>query len=388
MPLATDDLTSRMFEGTTVKQDTQQQADRIFSKALDLPAERRAHFLFESCGDDDALKSEVSLLLSQYGSTEKALSSADPSHTLSAGEPEEGSIAAPGAGDLLGNFRLLERLEGTDEDCFLAETEGSRERVILRVLTPELDNSDVRRVRIDAETMTRLEHPGIEPLLEIGTAILGTGPRAFIVTTATRKPNLVQWTEEQNPSHEQKLNVAIRLVESVAFSHRRAILDGDLHPERILIDDLGHPSIDAIGLPRLLRHHLATPHEGLACRAPESMDIPWSRLDARVDLYSLGGIFQWLFREELEGSSQESIDALQQIIARSHAHDPDVRYSSSDAMLRDLQKIAGGDIPQLPSSLSEDVRTLAIEHPKAAILAGLTVVIMLTAIVTLISLLA
>jgi hypothetical protein len=45
-------------------------------------------------------------------------------------------------------------------------------------------------------------------------------------------------------------------------------------------------------------------------------------------------------------------------------------------------------LPQSPSSLSEDVRALAIEHPKAAILTGLTVVIMLTAIITLISLLA
>ena len=54
------------------------------------------------------------MLLGQYGSTEKALSSTDPSHTLSAGEPEEGAIAAPGAGDLLANFRLLERLEAPD----------------------------------------------------------------------------------------------------------------------------------------------------------------------------------------------------------------------------------------------------------------------------------
>ncbi len=371
-----------------MKQDTQQQADRIFSKALDLPEERRAHFLFESCGEDDALKSEVSLLLAQYGSTEKALSSADPSHTLSAGEPDEGSIAAPGAGDLLGNFRLLERLEETEEDCFLAETEGSRERVILRVLTPELDNNDVRRIRIEAETMTRLEHPGIEPLLEIGTAILGTGPRAFIVTAATRKLTLVQWIEQQNPSLQQKLTVATRLAEAIAFSHQRAILDGDLHPERILIDDLGHPSVDAIGLPRLLRHHLATPHEGLACRAPESMDTPWSRLDARVDLYSLGGILQWLFRDELHNDAQPQMNTLGQVITRSHAHDAEARYSSCDAMLGDLKAIIQADIGQESASLSEDVRALAVRHPKAAIVGGLAVVTMLAAIITLISLLA
>lgn len=379
------DLSSWMHLGNIVKQDTQQQADRIFSKAIDLPAERRDNFLFESCGDDDALKSEVSLLLSQYGSTEKALSSTDPSHTLSAGEPEEGAIAAPGAGDLLGNFRLLERLDETQGDCFLAETEGSRERVILRVLVPELDNNDVRRIRIESETMTRLEHPGIEPLLEIGTAILGTGPRAFIVTAATRKPNLVQWIDEQNPSFEKRLNVAIRLVESVAFSHRRAILDGDLHPERVLIDELGQPSIEAIGLPRLLRHHLATPHEGLACRAPECMDIPWSRLDARVDLYSLGGIFEWLFRQEPEEATEQRLMVLRQVISRSHAHEADARYSSSDAMLTDLQRSQRPSESQAEYSLSEDVRALAVRHPKATILCGLALVTMLAAIITLIS---
>ncbi|MBG83523.1 MAG: hypothetical protein CMJ40_03130 [Phycisphaerae bacterium] len=372
-----------------MKQDTQQQADRIFSKALDLPVERREHFLLESCGEDDALKSEVSLLLSQYGSTEKALSSTDPSHTLSAGEAEEGAIAAPGAGDLLGNFRLLERLEGGEEDSFLAETEGSRERVILRVLTPELDNNDVRRIRIESESMTRLEHPGIEPLLEIGTAILGTGPRAFIVTSDTIKPNLVQWVDEQNPSFDKRLNVAMRLVEAIAFSHGRAILDGDLHPERILIDELGHPAIQAVGLPRLLRHHLAaTPHEGLACRAPESMDIPWSRLDTRVDLYSLGAILEWLFRHELEDATQWPLEALRRVVSRSHAHDADARYSSSDAMLRDLEKAQHSDHPDTSASLSEDFRAFSIKHPKATILTGIVVVSMLTAIITLISLLA
>ena len=122
----------------------------------------------------------------------------------------------------MGNLRLLERFEETEEDwASFVETEGSRERVILRVLTPELDNNDVRRIRIEAETMTRLEHPGIEPLLEIGTAILGTGPRAFIVTSATRKPTLVQWIEQQNPSLQQKLTVATRLTEAIAFSPSR-----------------------------------------------------------------------------------------------------------------------------------------------------------------------
>ena len=89
----------------------------------------------------------------------------------------------------------------------------------------------------------------------------------------------------------------------------------------MLIDDLGHPSVDAIQPPRLLRHHLATPHEGLACPCPESMDTPGHGFDARVDLYSLGGILQWLFRGELHNDAQPQMNTLGQVITRSHAHD-------------------------------------------------------------------
>ena len=118
------------------------------------------------------------------------------------------------------------------------------------------------------------------------------------------------------------------------------------------------------------------------------MDTPWSRLDARVDLYSLGGILQWLFRDELHNDAQPQMNTLGQVITRSHAHDAEARYSSCDAMLGDLKAIIQADMGQESASLSEDVRALAVRHPKAAIVGGLAVVTMLAAIITLISLLA
>jgi len=118
------------------------------------------------------------------------------------------------------------------------------------------------------------------------------------------------------------------------------------------------------------------------------MDIPWSRLDTRVDLYALGAILEWLFRPELDESTEPPLETLRRVISRSHAHDAGARYSSSDAMLRDLEKAHGSDDVEAGDSLSEDLRAFAIQHPKATILGGLAVVTMLAAIITLISQLA
>ena len=59
---------------------------------------------------------------------------------------------------------------------------------------------------------------------------------------------------------------------------------------------------------------------GLPVLAPESMDTPGHGL-MRVDLYSLGGILQWLFRDELHNDTQPQMNTLGQVITRSHAHD-------------------------------------------------------------------
>ena len=369
-----------------MSQETQQQADRIFSEALDLPLEQREIFLTESCGEDDHLRDEVNLLLGQYGSTEKALSSTDPSHTLSAGEAEEGAIAAPGAGDLLGNFRLLERLEDAEHDRFLAEAEGSRERVLLEVLTPELDNSDVRRIRVDSEMITRLEHPGLLGLLEVGTAILGTGPRAFMVSTAGDQQPITQWLEQRKPNLHSKIKVATRLAEAVAFAHARGILDGALHPGRILIDDLGKPQIRAVGLPRLLRSELEPATDGLSCRAPEMVETPWSRLDVRADIFSLGGIMEWLFRAELEEDHQTALE-IRRIIDRAHAHEPEARYASTDALLNDLHRIEQGTDEANAPTLWDDLRAFSKAHPAASVIAVTASGLAIAAIVTLITLL-
>ena len=368
----------------SVKQDIHQQADRIFSKALDLPLEAREGFLVESCGDDDDLQREVELLLKQYGSTEKALSSTDPSHTLSAGEPEEGAIAAPGAGDLLANFRLLERLEDDSHDRFMAEAEGSRQRVLLEVLGPELDNSDVRRIRVDAETITRLDHSGLLSLLEIGTAILGTGPRAFIVTDAHEHQRLEDWAMERSPSLQTRIKMASRLVEAMAFAHGRGILDGNLHPGRILVDELGKPMISGMGLSRILRAPIEPAPDGISCRAPESVDTPWSRMDVRADIYAIGGILEWLFRDELQ-EDHEAVQPMRQVINRAHAHDPEARYASADAMVLDLHRLEQEPDGDDQQSFMASLWSLAAQHPVACLVSG---TVLMGILVTLIALLA
>ena len=252
------------------------------------------------------------------------------------------------------------------------------------MLGPDLDNSDVRRIRVQAETITRLDHPGLLSLLEIGTAILGTGPRAFIVTIAHEHQKLDDWMTARTPSLQTRIKLASRLVEAIAFAHGRGILDGNLHPGRILVDELGRPMITAMGLPRILRAIVDPAQDGLSCRAPESIETPWSRMDVRADLFAVGGILEWMFNDDLAGDAPAA-SSLRSVVSRAHAHDPEARYASADALLLDLHQLEQEPAAEGEASFRASLWALACDHPVPCLISG---TILMGILVTLISLLS
>jgi eukaryotic-like serine/threonine-protein kinase len=152
---------------------------------------------------------------------------------------------------------------------FLAWDPVLHRRVALKVPRPEvlLAPAVKRRFLREAVAASRLDHPQIVPVYEVGEE----GPICYIASAYCEGPTLAEWLKSQTGPVPEL--VAARLVATlaaaVAHAHERGILHRDLKPGNILLarfdasgsadaracHDLGFiPRICDFGLAKLLDH--------------------------------------------------------------------------------------------------------------------------------------
>jgi eukaryotic-like serine/threonine-protein kinase len=136
-----------------------------------------------------------------------------------------------------GRFSIVRELgRGGFGIVFLAVDSQLRRRVALKVPRPEvMVTADFRRRFLrEAEAASRLAHPHIVPVYEVGEE----GPFCFIVSAYCEGPTLAQWLRGRTTP--VPIRVAARLVAvlaaAVAHAHEREILHRDLKPGNILLE--------------------------------------------------------------------------------------------------------------------------------------------------------
>jgi hypothetical protein len=161
----------------------------VFDEALARPADRRAAFVRDECGDDVALADEVLSLLAAHAAAGsfaeepaiERLAALDASTTA-------GRAPAMATGFELGTYRILGPLDagGMGEVYRALDTRLHRE-VAVKVLPAALsdDPDRVARLEREARLLAALNHPYIAIRLEI------TGGRHAIVELVTVRPAVV-----------------------------------------------------------------------------------------------------------------------------------------------------------------------------------------------------
>lgn len=164
----------------------------------------------------------------------------------------------------------------------------------------------------EARKVATLDHPGLVRVYDSGRVELsnaetegdstettrdsGSGPiqTLFVVYEYIPGLTMTEWLNRDRPHVRDKVEVILRICESLEYVHQSGLLHQDLKPGNIVLNLNHYPRLIDFGLATRLgdqpgMSHTATPLFGTPpYMAPERWNAAGGRLDCRTDIYSLG----------------------------------------------------------------------------------------------------
>ena len=210
-----------------------------------------------------------------------------------------------------------------------AEDRELHRRVAIKVLATEITSAEsVARLRREAQTIAKLEHPGVVPVHDVG--LLADG-RAWYAMKYVGGEIL----RSEGRSRTELVRLFLRICEPVAFAHDRGFVHRDLKPENVMIGPFGEVLIMDWGV--------ATPagkgDRGVIAGTRGFMAPEQERgepVDQRADVFALGRILGSFMGEETVPK------ALRAIIAKATAPSPAGRYSDAAKLAEDVARFSDG----------------------------------------------
>src|SRR5829696_4432874 len=120
--------------------------------------------------------------------------------------------------------------------------------VALKVMSSSVAETGVpARLRVEQQTIARLEHPGIVPIYDAGSTCDGRG---FYVMRLVRGRTLEQMLAAPNDefASDSRFRVFERVCEAVAFAHAEGVIHCDLKPSNVMIGAFGEVFVMDWGL--------------------------------------------------------------------------------------------------------------------------------------------
>lgn len=255
-------------------------------------------------------------------------------------------------GTVLSDRYRIERVVGAGGvgSVYQATQLGLDRRVAIKVLRPELSESDLAMARFarEAKTAAQLQHPNIVTVHDFGTTPDG---RAFLVMEFLSGLNLAQWIRKNRPTNIAKtIGFLTTVCGAIEALHRSGIIHRDIKPSNIVIAESqgGAPVVKVVDF-GLVRPGLTESHEnitgGLVLGTPEFMApelFTGQRPDERTDIYALGVTAYEALTGELPfgmGPFKEMYHRHSTLIPRRPSElRPDLPESADSALFRALHK--------------------------------------------------
>ena len=233
------------------------QIDALFEEALELPEDRRQHFVAQLRIRDAALGAAVEELL--------GLASAPGPDALQPGALAPGlwqallsSASHPAAWELtpgqqVGVWRVLREIgRGGMGTVYLVERADGQfeQKGALKLVRSALGSDEIaRRLRRERRILASLTHANIARLLDGGQTDDG---RPFLVMEYVEGRPIDRYCDEERLTVAERLDLFARVCSGIQHAHRKLIVHRDVKPSNIVVTADGDVKLLDFGIARLL----------------------------------------------------------------------------------------------------------------------------------------
>jgi eukaryotic-like serine/threonine-protein kinase len=238
--------------------------------------------------------------------------------------------------------------------------------VALKVLFPELsvDRTFVERFRREAQAAANLSHPNIVPVFDWGE---DDGSYFIVMEYVEGRPLSAVLRDPEPIPLREIATIGAGVAAALAFAHRHGVVHRDVKPGNVLITPDGDVKVTDFGIARAMNTEESLTQTGAvmgtaAYFSPEQAE--GKGVDSRSDIYSLGVVLYEMAvgRPPFTGDSPVAVaskhvrdmpvlprvanptvpPALEAVIMKAMAKNPDDRYGSAEELRADLLRFADG----------------------------------------------
>ena len=260
--------------------------DTILRGALDCTPERRAEFVRDACGTDEALRQEVLSLLGAHD--------AMTSGFLEQPAVEQPLVAPALVQALAGRYEIEQEIaHGGMATVYRARDVKHERLVAIKVMRDEVAAVvGAERFLEEIRVTALLQHPHILPLFDSGSV----GSLLWYVMPFVEGETLrSRLARGGRLPIDEAVGIAREIADALEHAHAHGIVHRDIKPENVLLQG-GHALVADFGIALALEHAGGErlTRTGLTLGTPQYMAPEQAAgeraLDARVDVYALGAV--------------------------------------------------------------------------------------------------
>lgn len=286
--------------------------------------------------------------------------------------------------EVVGPYRVVRSLgAGGMGEVFLAEDPRLARPVALKLLRGDVCATDEkRRLLREARAASRLSHPSIAVVYDVGEADVGGSPRSFIAMELVDGPPLDRFVAEEKLAPAEIADLLVPVAEALAEAHATGVVHRDVKPSNVLVGPGRRAKLVDFGVATRLGR--PAPDDAITWSRPHPDDTTVSAeagdglagtvaymspeqaagevVDARSDVFSFGVLLYELLAGRRPFDGGTVLETLAAVMRREPARletvAPHVPASLADLVARALEKDRERRLPSM-SALAEGLRAVA-----------------------------